>query len=279
VRGFGQGFRAAVQPLVDGWQAIAACWIWCSDTCGPATIRTRQGRLSCVVGAEFSGSSSIRDGKIEHSHSATWPASPGLRRTINSCSYFWASNTATVRFGDIGSAFSCSGTLTTTCVLISGRTASRDTSPLQHSGLRHDAQAHRDGAIALHCIFERHSHSSAFLNQMLSLLCSQITAEKIKQDAITTSSKQQHYHPKRLLITLHEHPTSAQEQQAEVLPEGLELKSVINNSPHGANSRHAPTADDLIYVAHVPEGGDAADYIHQVLANARESAAVLHTRE
>ncbi len=52
--------------------------------------------------------------------------------------------------------------------------------------------------------------------------------------------------------------------------QGLELKSIINNSPHGDASRTAPAPDDLIYVAHVPEGIDAADYIHTVLANARE---------
>lgn len=52
--------------------------------------------------------------------------------------------------------------------------------------------------------------------------------------------------------------------------QGLELKSIINNSPHGDNSRTATAPDDLIYVAHVPDGIDAADYIHTVLANARE---------
>lgn len=55
--------------------------------------------------------------------------------------------------------------------------------------------------------------------------------------------------------------------------QGLELKSIINNSPHGDASRAAPAPDDLIYVAHVPNGIDAADYIHTVLANAREHAA------
>lgn len=53
--------------------------------------------------------------------------------------------------------------------------------------------------------------------------------------------------------------------------QGLELKSIINNSPHGDSSQSAPAPDDLIYVAHVPEGIDAADYIHTVLANARET--------
>jgi hypothetical protein len=54
--------------------------------------------------------------------------------------------------------------------------------------------------------------------------------------------------------------------------QGLELKSIINNSPHGDASRAAPAPDDLIYVAHVPDGIDAADYIHTVLANARACA-------
>lgn len=59
---------------------------------------------------------------------------------------------------------------------------------------------------------------------------------------------------------------------ASVCVQGLELKSIINNSPHGDASRVAPAPDDLIYVAHVPNGIDAADYIHTVLANARASA-------
>ena len=57
--------------------------------------------------------------------------------------------------------------------------------------------------------------------------------------------------------------------------QGLQLKSIINNSPHGDASRAAPAPDDLIYVAHVPDSIDAADYIHTVLANARECAGSL----
>jgi subtilisin family serine protease len=95
-------------------------------------------------------------------------------------------------------------------------------------------------------------------------------AEQVYQTDISTSSSQEkHYHPKRLLITLNEHPTQEQAQRSAILPEGLELKSIINNSPHGDASRAAPAPDDLIYVAHVPNGIDAADYIHTVLANAR----------
>lgn len=45
-------------------------------------------------------------------------------------------------------------------------------------------------------------------------------ADKIPQSEITTSSTQEkHYHPKRLLITLHEHPTEEQAQQSAILPE------------------------------------------------------------
>lgn len=42
---------------------------------------------------------------------------------------------------------------------------------------------------------------------------------------------------------------------------------VIDNSAHGANSRRAARPDDLIYVAHVPEGEDAADYLDSVLGH------------
>lgn len=42
---------------------------------------------------------------------------------------------------------------------------------------------------------------------------------------------------------------------------------VIDNSAHGANSRRAAKPDDLIYVAHVPEGEDAADYLDSVLGH------------
>lgn len=53
------------------------------------------------------------------------------------------------------------------------------------------------------------------------LFSGQVTAaDKISQSEITTSSSQEkHYHPKRLLITLHEHPTQEQAQRSAILPE------------------------------------------------------------
>lgn len=49
----------------------------------------------------------------------------------------------------------------------------------------------------------------------------QVTAaEQVYQTDITTSSSQEkHYHPKRLLITLNEHPTEEQAQKSAILPE------------------------------------------------------------
>ncbi len=49
----------------------------------------------------------------------------------------------------------------------------------------------------------------------------QVTAaEQVYQTDITTSSSQEkHYHPKRLLITLNEHPTEEQAQRSAILPE------------------------------------------------------------
>ena len=38
-------------------------------------------------------------------------------------------------------------------------------------------------------------------------------------DISTSSSQEKHYHPKRLLITLNEHPTQEQAQRSAILPE------------------------------------------------------------
>lgn len=53
------------------------------------------------------------------------------------------------------------------------------------------------------------------------LACAQVAAaEQVYQTDISTSSSQEkHYHPKRLLITLNEHPTQEQAQRSAILPE------------------------------------------------------------
>ena len=81
-----------------------------------------------------------------------------------------------------------------------------------------------------------------------------------------TPDDPQHHHPKRLLVVFHDHP-APQQRAAGVLAEGLVLKDVINNSPHGANSSSTPASEDLIYVVHVPEGETAAEYLHRVKLN------------
>ncbi len=72
------------------------------------------------------------------------------------------------------------------------------------------------------------------------------------------------YHPGRLLVTLYRPPHMA-DAHSDHLPEGLDLDHVIDNSHTGdAHTRAAPRAEDLIFVAGISNGVDAADMLASI---------------
>ena len=69
------------------------------------------------------------------------------------------------------------------------------------------------------------------------------------------------YHPDRLLVTLHS-PPRMRDAHSDHLPDGLDLDHVIDNSHAGdGHARAAPRPEDLIFVAGITNGIDAADML------------------
>jgi hypothetical protein len=56
-------------------------------------------------------------------------------------------------------------------------------------------------------------------------------------DISTSSSQEKHYHPKRLLITLNEHPTQEQAQRSAILPEVSRTELFRSPNQHHVRSR------------------------------------------
>ncbi len=72
------------------------------------------------------------------------------------------------------------------------------------------------------------------------------------------------YHPSRLLVTLHS-PPRMRDAHSDHLPEGLDLDHVIDNSHAGdGHARAASRPEDLIFVAGITTGVDAADMLSTV---------------
>ena len=72
------------------------------------------------------------------------------------------------------------------------------------------------------------------------------------------------YHPSRLLVTLHS-PPRMRDAHSDHLPEGLDLDHVIDNSHAGdGHARADPQPEDLIFVAGITNGVDAADMLSTV---------------
>ena len=66
-------------------------------------------------------------------------------------------------------------------------------------------------------------------------------------------------------MTLH-NPPPLHEAHSDALPEGLDLYHVIDNSHAGdVHTASAPHADDLIFVAKITNGLDAADMLQTIL--------------
>ena len=68
-------------------------------------------------------------------------------------------------------------------------------------------------------------------------------------DISTSSSQEKHYHPKRLLITLNEHPTQEQAQRSAILPEvsNTGLLTPADRAP--GNSHQRPRVKRASYSA------------------------------
>lgn len=87
---------------------------------------------------------------------------------------------------------------------------------------------------------------------------------RIPASVVAPPSETGSYHPSRLLVTLHRPPPLHKCDSGD-LPEGLDLHHVIDNSHVGnAHTHAAPHADDLIFVAQISNGLDAADMLETI---------------
>ncbi len=86
----------------------------------------------------------------------------------------------------------------------------------------------------------------------------------VPQRAFVSAAAAGSYHPSRLLVTLHS-PPRMRDAHSDHLPEGLDLDHVIDNSHAGdGHARAAPRPEDLIFVAGITNGVDAADMLSTV---------------